>query len=405
MTSEEPEGPLEELTVIEAGSMISAGTTGRLLADFGATVFKVEHPKSGDHLRHFGPQSDGVGLWWKYLGRNKQSVSLDISADAGGVVFEDLVSEADVLVENFRPGTLERWGLDPQRLIDEVNEDLVALRISGFGQTGPYSDRPGFGTLAESMSGFAFLNGFEDRPPLLPPTGLADGVAAMFSTFAVMFALWNREMHDGRGQVIDTSLIEPIFSILGPQTLRYDQLDDVEQRTGNQSSSSAPRNVYETADERYVAISASTQPTAMRVFDALDRRDLKDDPRFADNGSRLEHKDELDAIIRDWMSERPREEVLETFEDAGATIAPIYNVADVLEDEQYRARNSVVDVPDEELDGGEGPVPNTFPEFSETPGEIRHLGPALGEHTETVLGDFLDYDEATIEDLREQGVL
>lgn len=405
MTSESPAGPLEGLTVIEAGSMISAGTTGRLLADFGATVIKVEHPKSGDHLRHFGPQSDGVGLWWKYLGRNKQSVALDISGDPGGVVFEDLVSEADVLVENFRPGTLERWGLDPQRLIDEVNEELVALRISGFGQTGPYSDRPGFGTLAESMSGFAFLNGFEDRPPLLPPTGLADGVAAMFSTFAVMFALWNREMNGGSGQVIDTSLIEPIFSILGPQTLRYDQLDDIEERTGNQSSSSAPRNVYETADGRYVAISASTQPTAMRVFDAIDRQDLKDDPRFADTDSRLEHKNELDAIIQDWMAERPREEVLATFEDAGATIAPIYNVADILEDEQYQARNSVVDVPDEELDGGEGPVPNTFPEFSETPGEIRHLGPSLGEHTETVLGDFLGYDEATIDDLREQEVL
>ena len=405
MGSEEPEGPLEGLTVIEAGSMISAGTTGRLLADFGATVIKVEHPKSGDHLRHFGPQSDGVGLWWKYLGRNKQSVSLDISGDPGGVVFEDLVSEADVLVENFRPGTLERWGLDPQRLIDEVNEDLVALRISGFGQTGPYADRPGFGTLAESMSGFAFLNGFADRPPLLPPTGLADGVAAMVSTFAVMFGLWNREMNGGSGQVIDTSLIEPIFSILGPHTLRYDQLDDIEERTGNQSSSSAPRNVYETGDGRYVAISASTQPTAMRVFDAIDRQDLKDDPRFADTDSRLEHKNELDAIIQDWMSERPREAVLETFEDAGATIAPIYNVADILEDEQYQARNSVVDVADEDLDGGEAPVPNTFPEFSETPGEIRHLGPALGEHTETVLDGFLGYDEETIDDLREQEVL
>lgn len=405
MTSEDPKGPLEGLTVIEAGSMISAGTAGRLLADFGATVIKVEHPKSGDHLRHFGPQNDGVGLWWKYLGRNKQSVSLDISGDPGRVVFEDLVSEADVLIENFRPGTLERWGLAPQRLIDEVNEGLVALRISGFGQTGPYADRPGFGTLAESMSGFAFLNGFEDRPPLLPPTGLADGVAAMFSTFAVMFALWNREMNGGRGQVIDTSLIEPIFSILGPQTLRYDQLDDIEERTGNQSSSSAPRNVYETADERYVAISASTQPTAMRVFDAIDREDLKDDPRFADTDSRLEHKNELDAIIQDWMAERPREEVLATFEDAGATIAPIYNVADILEDEQYQARNSVVDVADEDLAGGEGPVPNTFPEFSETPGEIRHLGPSLGEHTETVLGEFLGYDAATIEDLREQEVL
>lgn len=403
--TKETDGPLQGLTVVETGTMISAGTVGRLLADFGATVIKVEHPASGDHLRHFGPQSDGIGLWWKYLGRNKQSVTLDLSDAEGKVVFEDLVSETDVLVENFRPGTLEKWGLDPDRLIDEVNDELVALRISGFGQTGPYSDRPGFGTLAESMSGFAFLNGFEDRPPLLPPTGLADGVAAMFSTFAVMFALWNREMNDGSGQVIDTSLIEPIFSILGPQTLRYDQLDEIERRTGNRSSSSAPRNVYETADERYVAISASTQPTAMRIFDAIDRTDLKDDPRFDDNESRLEHAAELDAIIQEWMADHTREVVLDTFEDAGATIAPVYNVADIIADEQYRARDAFVEVPDDDLDGGEGLVQNTFPQFSDTPGEIRHLGPNLGEHNETVYGEILGYDDETIAELREKEVV
>ena len=405
MTGKEREGPLGGVTVVETGSMISAGTTGRLLADLGATVVKIEHPQSGDHLRHFGPQSDGVGLWWKYLGRNKHSLSLDISGDAGCAVFEDLVGEADVLIENFRPGTLERWGLDPQRLINDVNEDLVALRISGFGQAGPYADRPGFGTLAESMSGFAFLNGFEDRPPLLPPTGLADGIAGVFSSFAVMSALWNRELNDGGGQVIDTSLIEPIFSILGPQTLQYDQLDEIERRTGNQSSSSAPRNVYETADERYVAISASTQPTAMRVLDAIDREDLKEDPRFADTESRLDHKNELDEIIQGWMAERPRETVLDIFKETGATVAPIYNVADILEDEQYQALGSVVDISDEDLETGKGLVPNTIPRFSNTPGEIRHLGPTLGEHNEQVLGEFLGYDESIIADLRDREVI
>ena len=396
------QGPLDGLVVVEAGSMIAAGQVGRLLADFGATVIKIERPGTGDHLRRFGPQKDGTGLWWKYLGRNKHSVTLDLSADAGRAVFEDLAGEADVLVENFRPGTLEKWGLAPHALL-ERNPDLVALRISGFGQTGPYAERPGFGTLAESMSGFAYLNGFPDRPPLLPPTGLADGVAAMFSTFSIMFALWHREMHDGGGQVIDTSLIEPIFSLLGPQPLRYQQREEIEARSGNRSTSSAPRNVYRTGDERYVAISASTQPTAMRIFDAIGRADLKEDPRFETNERRLANVDELDAIIRDWMADHSREEVLAAFDETGATVAPVFNVADIADDEHYRAREALVEVDDAEL--GTGLVQNAVPKFSETPGTVDHLGPDLGAHNDTVYGELLDYEESFREELAEEEVI
>ena len=395
-------GPLTGLTVVEAGTMISAGAVGRLLADFGADVIKLEHPETGDHLRQFGPQKEGTGLWWKYLGRNKKSVTLNLSTDEGKAVFEDLVTEADVLVENFRPGTLERWGVGWDRL-SEQNPGLIMLRISGFGQDGPYSERPGFGTLAEAMSGFAYLNGHEDDTPLLPPTGLADNVAAMFSTFAVMFALYHRDAKGGSGQYIDTSLIEPIFSSLGPQPLRYDQLGEIEKRSGNRSTSSAPRNVYETGDGRYVAISASAQPIAMRVFDAIDRPDLKDAERFADNERRLENVEELDAIIQDWMDDHTREEVMDAFEEAEATIAPIYNVEDILEDEHYRARDAVVTVDDEEL--GEARVQSVIPKFSETPGEVRHLGPTLGAHNEDVLGDLLQYDDATIAELEANGVI
>lgn len=402
LPSEEESGPLEGLTVIEAGSMISANTVGRFLADYGAEVIKIEHPETGDHLRQFGPQKNGVGLWWKYLGRNKKSVTLDISTEEGQVVFEDLVTDADVLVENFRSGTLERWNLGWDRL-SELNPELVMLRLTGFGQTGPYSDRPGFGTLAEAMSGFAYLNGYPDREPLLPPTGLADGIAAMFSTFAVMFALYNRDANGGTGQYIDTSLIEPIFSILGPQPLRYQQLDDIETRSGNRSTSSAPRNVYETADGRGVAISASAQPIAMRVFDAIERPDLKDDPRFEDNEKRLENVEELDAAIQGWMDEHTREEVLERFEEYEATIAPIYNVEDILADEHYQAREAVVEVEDDEL--GTAAVQNTFPRFSETPGRIDHLGPSLGAHNEAVYGDRLAYDDETVADLESEGVI
>ena len=395
-------GPLAGLTVVEAGTMISAGTVGRFLADFGAEVIKIEHPETGDHLRHFGPQTDGVGLWWKYLGRNKKSVTLDVSTEEGQVVFEDLVAEADVLVENFRPGTLERWNVGWDRL-STLNPDLVMLGLTGFGQTGPYSDRPGFGTLAEAMSGFAYLNGYEDSEPLLPPTGLADGVAALFSTFAIMFALYNRDASGGGGQYIDTSLVEPIFSLLGPQPLRYQQLDEIEERSGNRSTSSAPRNVYETGDGRAVAISASAQPIAMRVFDAIERPDLKDDPRFADNESRLENIEELDRIIQDWMGDHTREEVLDRFEEYEATIAPVYNAADILDDEHYRARDAVMEVEDDQL--GTGLVQNTFPRFSETPGSVDHLGPPLGEHNAEVYGTLLAYDDETLADLAADGVI
>ena len=395
-------GPLDGLVVIETGTMIAAGQVGRLLADFGATVVKIERPGTGDHLRRFGPQKDGTGLWWKYLARNKRSVTLDLSADAGQAVFEDLTSEADVMIENFRPGTLEKWGLAPSSLL-ERNPGLVALRISGFGQTGPYADRPGFGTLAESMSGFAYLNGYPDRSPLLPPTGLADGVAAMFSTFAIMFALWHREMHDGGGQVIDTSLIEPIFSLLGPQPLRHQQRDEIEKRSGNRSTSSAPRNVYRTADERYVAISASTQPTAMRVFEAIGRPDLKDDARFETNERRLVNVEELDAIIQDWMDDHTREEVLAIFGETGATVAPIYNVADIADDEHYRAREALVEVDDDAL--GTGVVQGVVPKFSETPGSVDHLGPELGVDNDAVYGELLGYETSFREELAEREVI
>ncbi|MEF8757782.1 MAG: CoA transferase, partial [Halobacteriales archaeon] len=353
-------------------------------------------------LRHFGEQADGVGLWWKYLGRNKESVTLDLSTERGAVVFEDLIAEADVLIENFRPGTLEDWGLGWESL-SAVNPGLVMLRITGFGQTGPYSDRPGFGTLAEAMSGFVYVNGYPDREPLLPTTGLADGIAGVFGAMGTLAALLGRPDEDSGGQVIDTSLLEPIFTLLGPQPMINQHLDRVPERTGNRSSSSAPRNIYETGDGRYVAIAASVERLAMRVFDAIERPELKTDPRFADNESRLANVEELDEIIGDWMAEHTREEVISRFEAAEATIAPIYNVADILADEHYRDRDAVVEVPDEQL--GSGLVHNVFPRASETPGGIDHLGPALGTHNQAVYGDWLGYDDETVVELRDGGVI
>ncbi|MEM4782683.1 MAG: CoA transferase [Halalkalicoccus sp.] len=394
--------PLDGLTVVEAGSMISGPTVGRFLADFGADVIKIEHPTHGDHIRNFGTQKDGIGMWHKYLSRNKRSVTLDISDDRGRTVLLDLLSEADVLVENFRPGTLEKWDVGPEALL-ERNPDLVVLRMSGYGQTGPYADKPGFGTLAEAMSGFAYVNGFRDRPPLLPPTGLADNIAALYATFAVMFALYHRDVNGGSGQVVDVSLIEPIFNLIGPFPLTYDQTGEIACRSGNRSTSSAPRNVYETKDDRYVALAASAQPLAERTFEAIGRPDLIDDPRFADNERRLENVEELDAIIGDWMAGHTREEVLETFEEHDATIAPVYNVEDILADEHYRTREAVITVEDDDL--GEATVQNAIPKFSETPGRVDYLGPDLGAHNEAVFGRELGYDEGLLAELETEGVI
>jgi formyl-CoA transferase len=397
----EATGPLDGVRVVEVGTMISGPTAGRLLADFGADVVKVERPDADDHLRNFGPQVDGTGVWWKYLSRNKRCVTLDLRAEKGAAVFADLVEEADVVIENFRPGTLERWGLGPDTL-HEWNPELVVLRVSGFGQDGPYAERPGFGTLAEAMSGFAAVNGFEDREPLLPPTGLADTIAGIFGALAVGFALFGRESGGG-GEVVDTSLIEPMLNVLGPQVLRYDATGATERRTGNQSTSSAPRNVYRTADDEYVALAASAQPLAMRTFDAIDRPDLKDDPRFATNEDRLAHRDELDEIIAAWMADHSREEILDRFEAHDAAIAPIYDVPDILEDEQYRARDSVVTVDDPDL--GTARLQNVVPRFEESETAVRHLGVDRGEHNRDVYGGLLGYDAETLAELEADGVI
>jgi formyl-CoA transferase len=397
------DGPLEGVVVIEAGTMISSGSLGRLLSDFGATVIKVEHPEYDDPLRDLQPRKNGTGLWWKYLSRNKKTITLNLSDDRGKTVFGDLVSEADVVIENFRPGTFDRWGIGYDAL-SEINEQLVMLSISGYGQNGPYSEKPGFGTLAESLSGFAHLNGFPDSPPLLPKTGFADNIAALYSAFAIMYALYNRDVNGGSGQHIDVSLLEPLFNILGPEPLQYDQLDEIPGRTGNRSSISAPRNVYQTGDDRYIALSASTQNVAMRCFEAIDRPELKEDQRFSDNEKRVDNAEELDEIIQAWIGDRSREDVVEHFEGHDVPVAPVYNIEDIINDEHFGARESVIGVEDEEL-GGEAQVQNVFPKFSETPGNVEYLGPSKGEFNEEVYGEVLDYDEQLRNELEEDDII
>ena len=392
--------PLEGIRVVEAATLFAAPLAGMLLGDYGAEVVKLEHPRRPDPARGHGPSKDGAGLWFKALARNKRLVTLDLSRPGGAELFLRLAERADVVLENFRPGTLERWGLGPEELA-AANPRLVLARVSGFGQTGPYAARPGFGTLAEAMSGFAALNGEPDGPPLLPPLALADGVAALATSFAVLAALRARE-ETGRGQVVDTSLVEPLLTLLGPQVTAYDLLGELQPRTGNRSSHNAPRNVYRTADGAWVAVSASADSVAARVLALVGRTDLAEQPWFSTGAGRAAHVEEIDAAVAGWVAERERDEVLAAFEAAEAAIAPVYDARDVLADPQLAALGSIADVDDPEL--GHLRMPNVISRLSETPGEIRHTGRRHGADTEAVLAE-LGVGPEQLEELRREGVV
>ncbi|WP_067721336.1 CaiB/BaiF CoA transferase family protein [Nocardia yamanashiensis] len=393
------EGPLSGLRVLDTATLFAGPLAATLLGDFGAEVVKIEHPR-GDPVRSHGAQRDGVGLWWKMLGRNKKSVTLYLGSAEGQELFRRLAADADVVIENFRPGTLERWGLGYPQLRD-INPGLVLARVTGFGQIGPYARRPGFGTLAEAMSGFAALTGEPDGPPTLPPFGLADGIAALATAFAVMTALRARA-ETGHGQQIDLAIIEPILTLLGPQLIAYDQLGELQPRMGNRSSNNAPRNIYRTADGGWVAVSTSAQSVAERVVRLVGRPDLIDQPWFGSGAERATHADELDAAVGAWIAERDTGAVLSAFEKAEAAVAPVYTAADVLADPHFQALGTIAEVPDAEL--GLIRMQNILFRLSDTPGAIRWAGPPLGAHTAQVLAGY-GVDAARLAELRTAGVV
>jgi crotonobetainyl-CoA:carnitine CoA-transferase CaiB-like acyl-CoA transferase len=389
------------LTVLDLSTIISGGTASSMLADLGARVIKIEHPKSGDPLRSWGPFISGQSVWWKVVSRNKKSVTLNLSQPRGQQLLSDLAQRADVLVENFRPGTLERWDLAPNKLF-ERNAGLVILRISGFGQTGPYRHRSGFGTVAEAMSGFVALNGFPNSPPLLPPMPLADEVAGLAGAFSVVAAIHHRAA-SGRGQVIDVSLYEPLFRLLIPYVTQYGALGLLAQRTGNSFPDAAPRNLYRSADGTWIALSATSQRVFERLAAALGRPDLVGDQRFSDNTARIQNREELDAIIGEWMAARSQEEILDRLEESGAVAGPVYDIPRILCDPHYAERQDVIAVPDPDL--GEIRMVGVIPKFSETPGAVTHSGPRLGEHTREILGEWLGLDDDALQRLSEEGVV
>ncbi|MGW4734111.1 CaiB/BaiF CoA transferase family protein [Streptomyces shenzhenensis] len=392
--------PLHGLRVLDLATLFAGPLAATLLGDFGAEVIKVEHPAKPDPSRGHGPAKDGVGLWWKLLGRNKRTLTLDLSKPGGRATLLRLAATADVVIENFRPGTLEKWDLGWAEL-SAVNPRLVLTRVTAFGQFGPYARRPGFGTLAEAMSGFAAITGEPDAPPTLPPFGLADSIAALATAYAVLTALAARE-RTGEGQVVDMAIIEPILTVLGPQPTWYDQLGHVQPRTGNRSQNNAPRNTYRTADGAWVAVSASAQSVAERVMDLVGRPDLIDEPWFATGAGRAAHADVLDTAVGRWIAARTRDEVVSAFEKAEAAVAPVQDVRDVMSDPQYAALGTITTVDDPEL----GPLrmQNVLFRLSATPGEIRWAGRPHGADTEAVLTE-LGLTPAELHALREEGAL
>lgn len=395
-----PGPPLAGVRVIELATILAGPLIGTLLGDFGAEVIKVEHPR-GDPLRTHGPAKAGVGLLWKVIGRNKRTVTLDLGTPAGQALLRRLVAGADVLIENFRPGTLERWNLDPERLQAD-NPGLVVVRTTGFGQVGPYAHRPGFGTIAEAMSGFAHITGAPDGPPTLPPFGLADGIAGLAGALATLLALYARDARGGRGQVIDLAIYEPLLTILGAQPTVYDQLGIIAQRTGNRSLNNAPRNTYRTADGKWVAISTSAQSIAERVLRLVGRPELIAAPWFASGTGRAQHADELDAAVGAWIAARSQAEVIAAFDAAEAAAIPIYDVADLLADPHVRARGSITELPDPEL--GTLKMQDVMVRLLGTPGVIRWAGRPLGADSEAVYRE-IGIDDAEQAELRAAGVI
>ncbi|MEM7351760.1 MAG: CoA transferase [Acidobacteriota bacterium] len=398
--SETLRGPLAGLRVLDAATLFAGPLAATMLGDFGAEVIKIEHPK-GDPVRYHGHRKGDVPLWWKMVGRNKQAVTLNLSHERGQEILRDLVAQADVLIEGFRPGTLERWNLAPETL-HEINPRLVIARVTGFGQFGPYSKRPGFGTLAEAMSGFAAITGEPDGPPTLPPFGLADGISALATSNAILMALRARDQ-TGRGQVVDLAIIEPILTILGAQPIWYDQLGVKQKRRGNRSVNNAPRNTYRTRDDRWVAISTSAQSIAERVMRLVGHPEVIDQPWFASGAERAKHGAELDAYVGGWIAERDFDEVVREFEAAEAAVAPIYDIEDIFADPQFAALGTLATVEDEEL--GSVRMQNVMYRLTETPGSIRWAGRRLGQDNAEVYSSLLHLSEADLHDLAEEGVI
>ena len=395
--------PLEGVRVIEMGSFLAGPFCGQLLADFGAEVIKLEPPGNGDPMREWGRhRKEGRTLWWPIIARNKKSVTLNLREKEGQELARRLIAEADVVVENFRPGTLEKWGLGYEKL-SEINPGLVMVRVSGFGQTGPYRDQAGFGSIGEAMGGIRYVTGFPDQPPPRAGISLGDSLAATFGTLGAVTALYHRESHGGKGQVVDVGIYEAVLALMESTIPEYMLAGHVRGRTGSVLPFVAPSNIYPTKDGDYILIAGNADTVFKRLTRALGHPEWAEDERYATHHARGENQEELDDMISDWTKKRSADEVLKTMTEAGVPVGKVFTAKDMMEDPHYAARENVVTVDDPQI--GEFPMQNVVPRLSETPGKVRWTGPALGQHNEEVYGKLLGLSPEERNGLRERGTI
>ncbi|GAA1151527.1 CaiB/BaiF CoA transferase family protein [Ornithinicoccus hortensis] len=394
-------GPLSDLKVLDIATVFAGPFAAALLGDMGADVIKVEMPGVGDPLRALGPFKGDTSLTWAASARNKRSITLDLRSEAGQEVLLKLVADRDVLIENFRPGTLERWGLSLERL-RSANPDLIVVHVSGYGQTGPNAGKAGFGTPATAYSGYAHINGYPDRPPVLPSVSLVDYLTGMYAAMGALAAVYQLKVSGGPAEEVDVALYESIFRMLEVVVAEYDVLGTVRERTGNELAASSPAGIYQSRDGHWIVIVTSTERTFARLAAAMDREDMLSDPRYSTNRERLARRTEMNQILTDWVGALTREELHERLDEFSVPHSPVYSAADIFADEHYRARDMLVEVSHPSL--GSITLPGVVPKFSVNPGSIRNAGPEMGEHTSSVLTE-LGYTPDQITDLQDKGVI
>ncbi|MGI3211099.1 CaiB/BaiF CoA transferase family protein [Roseovarius tibetensis] len=394
--------PLDGIRVIELGQLIAGPYCGQVLADFGAEVIKVEPPLKGDAMRQWGrPDADGRPVWWSVIARGKRSITLDLRQSEGQAVLRDLVREADVLIENFRPGTMEGWDLGFDTL-SQINPRLIMARVSGYGQDGPYASRAGFASVCEAAGGLRHLSGYPDRPPVRVGLSLGDSLAGMNAAMGVLLALQHRHK-TGQGQVVDSAIYEAVLGLTEALVAEYDSGGHIRERHGSSLPGIAPSNAYPAADGKEVIIGANQDTVFARLCEVMGAPELAQDPRYADHQARGQNQDALDARVAEWTRTVKAQDIVDRLGEAGVPVGLAYTAKDMLDDPHFKAREAVVRVPDP--DRGSLAMQNVFPRLSDSPGKIRGLGPSLGADTESVLSEILDYDDAQIVTLRDQGII
>lgn len=394
--------PLSDLRVIEMGTLLAGPFSGRLLGDFGAEVIKVEPPGKSDPMRNWGKSKDGVGLWWPIQSRNKKSITLNLRVEEGQEILKDLVKKTDIIIENFRPGTMEKWNLSYE-ILSEINPKIIMVRTSGFGQTGPYKNRAGFGSVGEAIGGLRYVTGFDDRPPSRVGVSIGDTLTALFATIGCLVALHERD-RSGKGQVVDTALYESVFSIMESLIPDYMLAGYIRERMGNILPGIAPSNIYFIGDKTYIVIGANADGVFQRLCEAMEQPDLALDPRFVTHHARGENMKVLDLLIEEWTKSLTAKEALKRLDEKGVPSALIYSAKDIVEDPHYQEREMIIKIDHPQL--GKFPMPGIVPKLSRTPGKVKTVGAeTMGKHNEEVYSGLLNFDEVKINELRERNVI